>query len=92
MIFEAVRNRDWIIACNHAMDLLILLGEDETKLPQASVDVKNTNQMMQAYADLYVKLSRMIAKKVKSNIDLVRKIYRDKSFEIPKIQTGPVAA
>ena len=86
MVFEAVRNRDYMIACHHAMDLLILLGEDEDSLPRPSLDAKNMNEMMESYSKLYIKLSRMIARRVKSNLDVIRKLYRDKQFEIPKVK------
>lgn len=89
MMFEAVRNRDWVIACNHAMDLLILLGEDESTFPQPDLNGKNMGQVMDSYANLYIKLSRLIARKVKTNIDQVRAMYRDKQFEIPKVKTTP---
>lgn len=89
MVFEAVRNRDWIIACNHAQDLLVLLGEDEIKIPQLGLDSKNTNELMTAYATLYVKLSRLIATRVKTNLDAIRKMYRDKEYSIPKVKSHP---
>jgi len=89
MVFEAVRNRDWMIACNHAVDLLILLGEEERNIPQLGLDSKNTNELMNAYATLYIKLSRMIATRVKTNLDIIRKLYRDKQFQIPKVRNTP---
>ena len=92
MVFEAVRNRDWMIACNHAVDLLILLGEEEKNIPQLGLDSKNTNELMNAYATLYAKLSRLIAKRVKTNLDIIRKLFRDKSFDIPKVKTAPQPA
>jgi hypothetical protein len=89
MVFEAVRNKDWMIACSHAMDLLILLGEDESKFPQPSLDAKNQYQVMDNYASMYIKLSRLIASRVKTNLDYIRQMYRDKQFEVPKVKSKP---